>query len=81
MLENTENKPKDPTTILRYLVSPPVVAGLLSLTDEVIAAQFATVSETYGVSESYIRANWRQIARRISVATSQRSGQRKETKD
>ena len=81
MSVNMVKKQDDPTTILRSLISPLVSAGILSLTDEEIVAQFATVSETYGVSDVYIRATWRQVARRISVATSQRSGRSEETSD
>lgn len=68
MLENTENKPFARTTILRSLITPAAIGVLLSLTEEEIAATFATVSEECGVKASYTRASWRQLARHISAA-------------
>lgn len=73
MSVNMATKALDPTTILRSLISPRVSADLLQLTDEEIVAEFATVSETYGLKESYIRATWRQLALRISAAISRRN--------
>lgn len=72
-------KQDDHITILRSLISPRVSAALLELTDEEIAAEFAITSERYGVMESYMRATWRQVARRISAAISRKSSQEEET--
>jgi len=79
MSENTETSQNDPTIMLRCIISPAVLAVLLKLTDEEIAAQFVIVSKQYGVSDSFIRASWRQIAARISRATSRKSSPRKTT--
>lgn len=68
MSENTVVLQADPTTILRSLITPRVIAALASLTDEEIAAIFVTASEISGAKASYIRAGWRTLARRISQA-------------
>lgn len=75
MSENTAPKQQDHITILRSLITPDALAALLNLTDKEIAAQFAIVSEEYGVRESFIRASWRVLAQRISQATSRRNSQ------
>lgn len=76
MLENMEKKPEDLTTILHSLISPDAFAVVLRLTDAEIVAVFAAASEKYGVTDSFMRASWRQTAARISRATSRKSSPR-----
>lgn len=70
-----EIQQKEHITILQRLISPDVCAALLTSTDEEIAATFVTVSERYGLSAAYMRANWRMVRHRISVATSPRNSE------
>jgi len=68
MSANTALKHGDPTTILRSLITPAVVVALLSLTEEELAVQFATVSEKYGEKGSFTQANLKMLLQRMSRA-------------
>jgi len=81
MSANTAPKLGDHTTILRSLITPAVVVGLLSLTEEELAVQFATVSEKYGEKGSFIQANLRMLLQRMSRAMSPKSLQTEMTLD
>jgi len=81
MSENTETNTDAPITILRSLISPRVIGELLTLTNEEIAALFATQSVKFGLKDKYLAGNWRMLAQRISAATSLRSSPQKKTSD
>lgn len=80
MSENTETQLPVHITTLRCLISPRVLAELLTTPPETLAAQFAIVSLQSGVSEAYTRASWRQLQQHISQAIARKSSPRKLTK-
>lgn len=76
MSENMVTNQVDPITTLHSLITPAVLGALLAKSDTQLVAVFAIVSQESGVKESYIRASWRQLASRISAATSRKSSPR-----